>query len=268
MKMTATLFTGITGLAASMLIGFATPAMADDGGRGLELAKERKARDTGWGDSQANMTMILRNAQGEESKREMRLKNLEVLDDGDKGLTIFDEPRDVSGTAFLSFSHIAKPDDQWLYLPALKRVKRISSRNKSGPFMGSEFAYEDMGSFEPEKYEFEYLRDEPCATDLTCHVIESDPIDKYSGYTRQITWLDTEHLRPVKTEYYDRKNSLLKTLNMTGWHQYKDQYWRASRMEMQNHQNGKSTLIITHDIRFDTGLTDADFNKASLKRAR
>jgi len=241
---------------------------ASDGGRGLEIAKDRKSRDIGWGDSQADMTMILRNSQGETSERKMRLKNLEIQDDGDKGLTIFDEPQDVSGTAFLSFSHIDKADDQWLYLPALKRVKRIASRNKSGPFMGSEFAYEDMSSFEPEKYSFTYLRDEPCATDMTCHVVESDPVDKNSGYTRQITWLDTEHLRPVKTEYYDRKNSLLKTLEMSEWHEYKGQYWRAALMQMDNHQNGKSTTIITHEIRFDTGLTDSDFNKAALQRAR
>ena len=139
MKLITTLVTGL-----ALVAPF---AMADDGGRGLEIANERKARDTGWGDSQAEMTMILRNSQGETSERKMRLKSFEIQDDGDKGLTIFDEPKDVSGTAFLSFSHNTKPDDQWLYLPALKRVKRISSRNKSGPFMGSEFAYEDMGSF-------------------------------------------------------------------------------------------------------------------------
>jgi outer membrane lipoprotein-sorting protein len=260
MKLITTLF--------SALIFVAPVAMADDGGRGLEIAKDRKARDTGWGTSEAEMTMILRNSQGEESQRKMRLKNLEVLDDGDKGLTIFDEPKDVSGTAFLSFSHIDKPDNQWLYLPALKRVKRISSRNKSGPFMGSEFAYEDMGSFEPEKYEFTYLRDEPCAESMTCHVIESDPTDKFSGYTRQITWLDTEHLRPVKTEYYDRKNTLLKTLTMSEWKVYKEQYWRADRLEMKNHQNGKSTTLLSHNITFDTELTDADFSQAALKRAR
>lgn len=103
-----------------------------DAAKGMEIANERKARDTGWGDSVATMSMILKNAQGESSTRQMRLKSLEVDGDGDKGLTIFDEPRDVKGTAFLNHSHTTEPDDQWLYLPALKRVKRISSRNKSG----------------------------------------------------------------------------------------------------------------------------------------
>lgn len=247
---------------------------ADDGGKGLAIAEDRKARDAGWGDSQAEITMILKNSQGETSDRQIRLKSLEVQDDGDKGLTIFDEPRDVEGTAFLNFSHVDKPDDQWLYLPALKRVKRISSKNKSGPFMGSEFAYEDMSSFEPEKYEFNFLRDEPCGGDdeitkgSTCHVLESFPKDEYSGYTRQITWLDTVELRPYKVEYYDRKNSLLKTLTQSEWKLYEDKYWRADEAYMENHQTGKSTTLVTKSLDFKTGLTEDDFSQASLKRAR
>ena len=136
------------------------PSYADDGGKGLAIAKERKLRDEGWKDSDAKTTMVLRNSQGEENTREIRTLNLEVANDGDKGLTIFDEPKDVRGTAFLNHSHTGAPDDQWLYLPSVKRVKRIASRNKSGPFMGSEFAYEDLSSFELEKFKFQWLRDE------------------------------------------------------------------------------------------------------------
>lgn len=244
--------------------------MADDGGRGLEIAKDRKERDSGWGDSQGKLKMLLKNSQGETSERLMRVKSLEVVDDGDKGLTVFDSPRDVSGTAFLSFSHISKPDDQWLYLPALKKVKRISSRNKSGPFMGSEFAYEDMGSFEVEKFDFMYLRDEACPDDsgLTCHVLESIPTDKYSGYSKQVTWVDTEHLRPIKVDFYDRKKSLLKTLNNSDWKLYQERYWRSHTSSMQNHQTGKSTDIVVESMTFGTGLSDSDFNQATLKRAR
>ena len=128
--------------------------------KGLEIAKEIDRRNTGWQDQQASMLMILKNRQGQESRREVRVNSLEVEADGDKSLTVFDSPRDVKGTAFLSFTHAIKPDDQWLYLPALKRVKRISSANKSGPFMGSEFAYEDLTSQEVEKYTYKWLRDE------------------------------------------------------------------------------------------------------------
>jgi hypothetical protein len=94
------------------------------------------------------MSMILRNTQGDEVEREVRLKLLENSDDGDKFLTIFEQPLDVKGTVFFSFSHAIEPDDQWMYLTKLSKVKRIRSRNKSGPFMGSEFAFEDMSSFE------------------------------------------------------------------------------------------------------------------------
>lgn len=235
--------------------------------KGLEIAKERKLRDLGWADSQAEMSMILRNPQGAESVRMMRLQSLEVTNDGDKGLTIFDEPRDVKGTAFLNFSHALEPDDQWMYLPALKRVKRIASKNKSGPFMGSEFAFEDMSSFEIAKYKFKYLRDETF-NGQQAYVLEQVPLDENSGYTRQVVWVDKAHYRSLKVEFYDRKNSLLKTLLMHDYKLYLDKYWRPMRLEMFNEQNRKSTELITHSLQFKTGLQENDFDKNSLKRAR
>ena len=129
--------------------------------KGLAIAREDDRRDNGFQDFEAEMVMVLTNRQGDEARRHIHTKNLEVEGDGDKSLVIFDEPRDVKGTALLNFSHKRETDDQWLYLPALKRVKRISSANKSGAFMGSEFAYEDITSQEVEKYTYKWLRDEP-----------------------------------------------------------------------------------------------------------
>ena len=86
--------------------------------KGKQIAVEADTRDTGFGDSKADLEMILRNKSGQESKRAIRNKTLEVTGDGDKSLVIFDKPRDVKGTAFLSFTHTSGPDDQWLYLPA------------------------------------------------------------------------------------------------------------------------------------------------------
>ncbi|AWB66539.1 outer membrane lipoprotein-sorting protein [Saccharobesus litoralis] len=260
-----------TFLVGSLVASLPLTAIADEAAqKGYAIAKERKVRDTGWISSEQSMQMILRNAQGDESVREMRSKNLEVTGDGDKGLTVFDKPRDVKGTAFLSFSHINEADDQWLYLPALKRVKRISSRNKSGPFMGSEFAYEDLSSFELEKYKFTYLRDEACPTDtsVNCFVIESIPTDKFSGYSKTHVWIDTAEYRMHKVDYYDRKKSLLKTLTAEDFKQYQNKFWRAHTMTVVNHQTGKSTVLKTSDIKFNVGLTDSDFNKNSLKRIR
>ncbi len=235
--------------------------------RGLQIAEESDRRDLGFVDSQAQMVMTLKNKQGDQSVRFLRVKVLEVRNDGDKSLTIFDEPRDVKGTALLTFSHGVKPDDQWLYLPALKRVKRISSKNKSGPFMGSEFAYEDIGSQEVEKYTYKYIRDENLEGKAT-FVIERYPVDKNSGYTRQIVWMDQAEYIPLKIEFYDRKNALLKTLVFNEYRKFLDKHWRSHSMFMQNHQTGKNTLLEWKDYEFQNGLREGDFNRNSLKRAR
>lgn len=236
--------------------------------KGLSIAVEADRRDSGFGDTSADMLMTLRNRQGEESIREIRISILEVEGDGDKSLSIFDNPRDVKGTAFLTYSHKVKDDDQWLYLPALKRVKRISSRNKSGSFMGSEFSYEDIASQEVEKYTYKWIKDE-ALNGVECFVIERYPVDKKnSGYTRQMVWIDKSEYRVQKIDYYDRKNSLLKTLVFKGYQEYLGRYWRADEMYMVNHQTGKSTRLDWSGYRFRTGLKDRDFNRNSLKRAR
>lgn len=235
--------------------------------KGLRIAKVQKARDEGWGDSQSEMVMILRDAKGKETKREMRAKSLEVLDDGDKSVSIFDRPKDVAGTAFLTWSHATKADDQWLYLPALKRVKRINSKNKSGPFMGSEFAYEDMSSPEVEKFTYKYLKDESI-DGVDCYVVENYPTDKTSGYTKRIAWTDKKDFKTLKVEFYDRKGALLKTLTQMDFVKHLDKHWRANKAVMVNHQTGKSTEIQSTNNRFKTGLTDKDFDKSSLKRMK
>ena len=237
--------------------------------KGLEIAREADHRGEGFGDLEASMRMVLISKRGEQSERELRVKTLEGKgkDEGDKSLTIFDTPADVRGTALLTWSHKNRDDDQWLYLPALRRVKTIASRNQSGSFMGSEFAFEDMRFQEVEKYTYKFLREEPCG-DLTCFVSERYPTDKYSGYTREVVWMDTAEYRVQKVEYYDRKKSLLKTLTMSGYKQYKDKFWRPAKMVMVNHQTGKSTELYWNDYKFGAGLSESDFTQNSLMRAR
>jgi len=235
--------------------------------KGLAIAIEADKRDMGFTDSTANMIMELRNKHGDISKRTLRIKTLEIIGDGDKSLSIFDQPADVKGTAFLTHSHALKPDSQWMYLPALKRVKRINSKNKSGPFMGSEFAFEDLASQEIEKYTYQFIRYDTI-NDVDFYVIERYPAYEHSGYTRQIVWLNKERYTAEKIEFYDRKNAPLKTLTNTDFHQYLNQFWRPHTMLMENHQTGKSTLLKWENFQFKTGLTAKDFTRNSLKRAR
>lgn len=237
--------------------------------KGLAIAQESDRRDIGWETSETVLRMVLRNRHGESSTRELSIQSLEINEPGlgDKSLTVFSSPRDVDGTAFLSHTKVSEPDDQWLYLPALKRVKRISSSNKSGPFMGSEFAFEDLTSQEVEKYTYKYLRDEQ-TNSLDCFVVERYPVYENSGYTRQVVWIDKAEYRPIKIEFYDRKDALLKTLVLSDYRLYKDKFWRAHTLDMVNHQTGKSTLLTFDEYSFSTGVNESMFTASRLKQAR
>ncbi|MDH3348401.1 MAG: outer membrane lipoprotein-sorting protein [Desulfobulbaceae bacterium] len=236
--------------------------------KGLTIMQRAEELNKGFGDYTATMRMVLRNRLGDESERAIRIMVLETAEDGEKSLSIFDTPFDVKGTGFLTHSHKHSDDDQWLYLPALKRVKRIAARNKSGSFMSSEFSYEDIAGRVVEKYNYNWLRDE-LFEKVECFVIEEYPKDlDNSGYSKLVTWLDKQHYRVIKVDYYDRKNALLKTLTATDYQKYLDKYWRPSNMYMYNNQTGKSTSLTWSNYKFQQGLTDRDFDKSSLKRTR
>lgn len=238
--------------------------------QGLQIVQELDRRDTGFIDSRSDLKMILRNRNGNESVRVLVMKTKEVNGDegdGDKSLSIFSAPRDIKGTVFLSYTHALEADEQWLYLPALKRVKRISSSNKSGPYLGSEFAFEDLTSFEVKKYSYKYLKDE-VLNDKNCFIVEFYPQYEHSGYSRQVVWIEKERYISLKFDFYDRKNALLKTLENKNYKQYLGKFWRAGEMLMTNHQNGKSTVLLWENYQFGNNFTDRDFDRNTLKRSR
>ena len=133
--------------------------------------------------------------------------------------------------------------------------------------MGSEFAFEDLSSFEVAKYSYVLLREEQL-DGMDCFVLELTPQYEHSGYKRLVSWIDKAEYRIIKSDFYDRKDSLLKTLTFGGYQQYLEKFWRPATMSMVNHQNGKSTELVYSNYVFQSGLTDADFNKNKLKRAR
>ena len=130
---------------------------------GLRIAQDARTRESGFGNYVASQIMVLRNRQGQTNSRKLRVKALEMPDDGDRILFVFDEPRDVKGTALLIHSHRDRPDSQWLYLPALKRVKRISSSSRSGSFIPSltPHGYAIVISVD-RSIPYEYPRETPC----------------------------------------------------------------------------------------------------------
>lgn len=237
--------------------------------KGYDVAARSDRSDRGFTDSVVELTMVLRNAAGQESRRTLKISTLEIPDEdlGDKSMVLFDSPKDIDGTALLSHAKILDPDDQWLYLPALKRVKRISSKNKSGPFVGSEFAFEDFTALELNKYTYHYLGEEEL-DGLKTDVVERTPRYENSGYSKQVSWIDQEAFQVRKVDFYDRRGDLLKTLTLLDYREYPGGVWRSHKFVMVNHQTGKSTELIYNDYIFKAGLDDRDFVKGVLKRLR
>ena len=257
----------ILALAAAVLLGTAGAVFAADEAA-FEIAARSDRTDLGFGDSEVELQMVLRNAAGQETTRSLRIATLEKPDEsvGDKSLVVFNTPRDIEGTALLSHAKILEPDDQWLYLPALKRVKRISSSNKSGPFVGSEFAFEDFTAIELNKFEYTTVGVEQCG-ELTCDVLERTPRYENSGYTRQVSWIDQTDFQIRKVEFYDRRGDLLKVLELSDYRNY-DGIWRAHKLSMSNVQTNKQTDMVYGEYKFGTGLAENDFVKGRLSRLR
>jgi len=231
-----------------------------------ELAKKSDSAVSGYKDAQSIMQMTLVNAHGQKRTRTMKMKVLEgKKNDGDKSLMEFLSPSDVKGTKFLSYQHIDRDDDQWLYLPALKRVKRIASKNKSGSFMGSEFSYEDLSAFNIDKYNYEGDATEVSLDGKTYLKSISTPKSKYSGYKKLVSFVDPKTYLIHKIEYYDRKGELLKVSTFSGYHKVKG-VWRVSQLEMKNVQNDKRTTLIWKKEKIKTGLKPKDFHKRVLKK--
>ena len=266
MKLKTTI--GIVLLAALILTFASGVEAATPENQGYEIAARSDRSDVGFDDSEVELKMILRNAAGQESTRSLRITTLEKADEsvGDKSLVLFDTPRDIEGTALLSHAKILDPDDQWLYLPALKRVKRISSSNKSGPFVGSEFAFEDFTAIELNKFDYSYVGEETCG-DLTCDVLERTPKYENSGYTKQVSWVDQADFQIRKVEFYDRRGDLLKVLELKDYRNY-DGVWRPHLMSMTNVQTNKQTDLVYGEYSFGLGLDENDFVQGRLSRLR
>lgn len=205
----------------------------------LQYVKRAEAADSGFASEQVDLEMRIYNASGDSHIRKLSMKIQEIKGDGDRSLIIFHYPKDVSGTKMLTWNHKKQEDDQWLYLPSLNKVQRITSRSKTGSFMGSEFSYEDLGSQEIDKYVFQKISKQDKGRTL----IQRKPIDKNSGYSRQVVAYDDRILQPLRIDYYDRKGELLKTAVFEGYKKF-GRFWRAGSIRMENHQTKKKSILV------------------------
>lgn len=261
----------IIGSALALLLAatsLPTLALADDG-RGQAIAEAAYARNSGFGNLVASAVMELRTGSGQQAERALTIRSLDLPDGSSRGLTIVDAPRDVRGTALLTHTAADGSQDQWLYLPATSRTRRIAAENRSGAFMGSEFSYDDFSAQTPSRYHFRHLRDE-ALDGLDCHVLHREEIDGIPGH--QQVWLDQEHLRLQRVEFYDARGYLQRTLTAEDYRAYSGDgdrdYWRADVLHMENARSGATTTLRWSDIQLGVPLAERDFDVGSLGRGR
>lgn len=257
-------------LAAGAAVGSAGARAETPEEKGRAIFEEAERRNLGYESEEVDGEMVLRDQAGKESRRAFRSMMFERPDPGvgDMSVMVFSEPRDIRGISLLTHDN-AEPtnDDQWLYLPTIKRVKRISSSKRTGKFVASEFSYEDLGASGVDDDDYRWLRNEPCPTDesQTCFVTEAYPRNRKSGYSKRVVWIDTAEYRVHYIEFHNRRGDLEKTLTYGSYRQYLDKYWRADGMTMVNAQTGKSTEMIWSNYRLRTGLTARDFSRRKLE---
>lgn len=216
-------------------------------------------QEPGFVDSTADLEMVLVDQHGREHKKAIVHKVLESKDGGKSLYYQICSPSNNQGTAFLSrVDANGEIRKQLLYLPALKKVKKINGSSRLRSFMGSEFTYEDLGGGTAYVYKHQYLRDE-IYNGRNCMVFESYPIDRrHSGYSKKLSWVDKEYRVASRVEYYDRREKLLKTAIAEGFKKYSDRFWRPGVVSVENHQKKKSTRMILQNYSFATGISEKD----------
>ncbi|KIN79185.1 outer membrane lipoprotein-sorting protein [Sulfitobacter mediterraneus] len=259
-----TLFGAALGLLA-LGAGMAAAETAEQ--RGLRLATEASNRNGGYEDITVSGEMILKTSGGQSATRRFDARWVTTGAGASRSMLIFRWPGDIRNTALLTHVFTGKKDDQWLYLPAMERVRRISGSGRSGSFVGSEFAFEDMADQEVDKFKHQWIAEQNCPGGGRCHVIDRFPTSK-SGYSRQRIWLDTAQLRLQQVHYFDRRGAHLKTLSVSGYRQYNGRFWRSSRMDMVNHLTGARTRLNWKGYTFNQGLQKNAFTVNALRRIR
>ncbi len=235
---------------------------------GRDIAQ--KVKDRPDGDTRtSSMTMKLVNKNGSVRERKVVSYSMDYgknMKDR-KTLMFFQYPGDVKGTGFLTWDYdeIGKEDDKWLYLPAMKKTRRISgSSAKKDYFMGTDFTYDDMGSRNIDEDTHKLLREETFE-DHKCWVLESTPKDSRDIYSKKVSWIRQDCLIASKVEYYDKLGKVHRTLVMSDITKV-DGFWIAKKMDMKNVQTNHETIITIENPKYNIPIDESAFTVAKLEK--
>ena len=245
-------------------IAAATSILAQEEITGPKIIENVYNRPTGE-DMQADLTMSLINSRGDQRVREIK-QFAKDFDKMEKKIMFFISPADVRNTSFMNWSYDeeGKDDDQWIYLPALKKVKRISSDSKSDYFMGSDFTYDDLGDRHPTEDSHKLLREEDVNGEA-CYVVESIPQDEDYMYSKTVTWIIKDKWIGLKKEFFDEDDELLKVLAVKKYEKING-YWIILHTEMHNVQRDHTTKMELKNVEIDGGIADNRFTERMMRR--
>ena len=230
----------------------------------LQIVENAYNRDVGE-DMTSDLLMILTNSTDDKRVREIK-QFTKDFGDVEKNIMFFISPADVKNTSFMNraYDKDDKDDDQWIYLPALKKPKRISSDSKSDYFMGSDFTYDDLGDRKPNQDIHKILREETLKGE-SCYVIESIPKDKDYMYSKTITWIIKDKWIGLKKDFYDEDNDLLKILTVDKYEDIKG-FLIITHTEMKNEQKDHKTIMELNNVQINTGIDNGKFTERIMTR--
>ena len=240
-----------------------------DGGRpsGGEILRRMRQTDAfGWSGAEARIRMVLRERGGRERVRVLDSISRREGDDV-RSVVRFREPADVAGTAFLLLERPGAPTEQWVYLPGLRRTRRIVGRERQGSFMGSDFSYADLDQRDLRAVSSRRLADERLGQS-PCYVVETTPStrpDASSAYGKVQVWVRQADFVPLRIRFFDRGGTLLKTFYAR---RVATQQGRPVILESRMHdaRTGHVTDLVIDSIRFRTDFDDDQFTPRSLER--
>lgn len=230
----------------------------------------QKVKDRPDGDSRSSeMTMKLISKKGKVRERKIISYSMDLGKDKKdrKTLMFFQYPGDVKGTGFLTWDYdeIGKDDDKWLYLPAMKKTRRISgSSAKKDYFMGTDFTYDDMGSRNVDEDDHKLLREET-VDGQKCWVVESISKDSRDLFSKKISWISQDNLIAVNVEYYDKLSKLHRKLIISNVVKV-DGFWVAKKMLMTNVQTNHQTEILIDNPKYNIGVGESSFTVSKLEK--
>jgi outer membrane lipoprotein-sorting protein len=231
---------------------------------GLKVVENVYNRPVG-DDMLGDLTMTLTNSRGENRVRKIK-QFTKDLGEIEKKIMFFKYPADVRNTSFMTWGYdkAGRDDDQWIYLPALKKVKRISSDSKSDYFMGSDFTYDDLGDRHPSDDVHKLLREE-VFEGTPCYVVESTPKDEEYMYSRTLTWVIKDKWVGLKKEFYDEDGDLLKILTVKKYEKFSG-LWIILQSRMFNTQKKHTTDMELKNVKINSGIAANKFTVRMMKR--